>query len=131
VPTLTRTTVYVATKDDTQVFASANAIPAQLRHRLLISTRGMNSATILIADRGGREEIRKILSGEPSPLRGRLRGDYFRALAEKQTPSQEAAVVKPPAVTSERESSAKWRWLTELALPGAVGIGLWLLFTLR
>ncbi|MEI9974556.1 MAG: hypothetical protein WDO73_22430 [Ignavibacteriota bacterium] len=70
-----------------RVYRSVDEVPARLRSRLLKTTNGANSATILIADRKGRKEIDKamrrlpatsqrrvvhsMLSGEPSvdPLR--------------------------------------------------------------
>jgi hypothetical protein len=67
------TTIFISRGADTWVYDSPEAIPSGLRKELLQSTRGMNSATILIADRGGREEIRKLLEGEASALDEGLR----------------------------------------------------------
>ncbi len=122
--TIKRTTVFIAIGDRTQVFRSPDDIPTPLKKQLAESTRGMNSATILIADRGGREEIRKILNGEPSPLKSRLRADFLkRSIGER-------SVAAAPVV---RNSWRDWRWRqwAELLLPGAVGLGLWLLFALK
>jgi hypothetical protein len=125
--TIKRTTVYISIGDKTEVFSSPEDIPAPLRKQLADSTHGMNSATILIADRGGRAEIRKILNGEPSPLKSRLRSDFLkRSLGEAQP------VAKPDSAAMRR-SIRYWnmRQWAELLLPGAVGLGLWLLFTLK
>ncbi len=65
-------TIFIATSEGTQVYRSLDEIPQPLRRKLLQTTRGMNSATILIADRGGREELVRALQGEPSQLRFRL-----------------------------------------------------------
>jgi hypothetical protein len=122
--TIKRTTVFIAMGDRTQVFRSPDDIPTPLKKQLAESTRGMNSATILIADRGGREEIRKILNGEPSPLKSRLRADFLkRSIGER-------SVAAAPKV---RNTWRDWRWRqwAELLLPGAVGLGLWLLFALK
>lgn len=122
--TIKRTTVFIAMGDRTQVFRSPDDIPTPLKKQLAESTRGMNSATILIADRGGREEIRKILNGEPSPLKSRLRADFLkRSVGER-------SVAAAPKV---RNTWRDWRWRqwAELLLPGAVGLGLWLLFALK
>lgn len=111
--------------EKTQVFRSPEEIPDALRKQLVASTRGMNSATILIADRGGRAEIRKILNGEPSPLKSRLRADFLkRGLGDKGAASNEPA-------GSHHLSWRDWNWRqwAELVLPGMVGLGLWLLFT--
>ncbi len=109
-----------------QVFRSPEEIPAPLRKQLIQSTRGMNSATILIADRGGREEIRKILNGQPSALKSRLRADFLR-----RSLGGDSAPAPAPAVTRHEISWRDWNWRqwAELLLPGAVGLGLWLLFS--
>ncbi len=46
-------------------------MPAGLRTRLLKSTNGANSATILIADRRGRQEIAKAMRNMPGPVQRR------------------------------------------------------------
>lgn len=106
----------------TQVFRYPEEIPSPLRKKLIHSTRGMNSATILIADRGGRAEIRKILNGQPSPLKSRLRADFLRrSIGEPEKTS----LPSPP-----RFLLHNWRVgrLSDLLLPGLVALGLWLLF---
>jgi len=124
--TIKRTTVYISMGDKTQVFRSPEDIPTALRKQLVASTRGMNSATIMIADRGGRAEIRKILNGEPSPLKSRLRADFLRrSLGGETTPVKEAAA--STRVVSWRQWS--WQQWGELLMPGLVGLGLWFLFT--
>lgn len=125
--TIKRTTVYISMGNKTQVFRSPDEIPGPLRKQLIHSTRGMNSATILIADRGGREEIRKILNGQPSALKSRLRADFLRRSIGEPAPAPEQAVAQHDV--SWRDW--KWRQWAELLLPGAVGLGLWLLFTWR
>ncbi|MFO0281269.1 MAG: hypothetical protein ACK532_05060, partial [Acidobacteriota bacterium] len=123
--TIRRTTIYIAMGGRTQVFPSPDQIPTPLRKQLIQSTRGMNSATILIADRGGREEIRKILTGQPSALRSRLRADFLRrSVGEADTSA--AAVPSRNRLTWRSWSYRQW---AELILPGAVGLGLWLLFS--
>jgi hypothetical protein len=47
-------------------------VPARLRQRLLKTTNGANSATILIADRKGRKEIDKAMRKLPGPSQRRL-----------------------------------------------------------
>jgi hypothetical protein len=44
-------------------------VPPKLRRKLTESTNGINSATILIADRNGRDELMKAIQGRPSSLR--------------------------------------------------------------
>jgi hypothetical protein len=47
-------------------------VPTRLRTKLLKSTNGANSATILIADRRGRREIAKAMRSLPGPAPRRL-----------------------------------------------------------
>jgi hypothetical protein len=53
--------VLIAAGGERQVYPSVSAVPAGLRKTLQDSTSGANSATILIADRRGKEEIAKAL----------------------------------------------------------------------
>ncbi len=48
-------------------------VPPQLRSRLLKTTNGANSATILIADRRGRKEIARAMRKLPASTQRRLR----------------------------------------------------------
>jgi hypothetical protein len=53
--------VLIAAGGERQVYRSVNDVPANLRKMLQDTTSGANSATILIADRRGKEEIAKAL----------------------------------------------------------------------
>ena len=64
-------TVLISTSGSDQVFRSVEEVPAGLRTRLLKSTNGANSATILIADRRGRQEIAKAMRNLPGPVQKR------------------------------------------------------------
>jgi hypothetical protein len=57
-------------------------VPARLRNRLLKTTNGANSATILIADRKGRKEIDKAMRKLPGPAQRRL----VRSILGEETP---------------------------------------------
>jgi hypothetical protein len=61
----------ISTSGTDQVFRSVDEVPAGLRTRLLKSTNGANSATILIADRRGRQEIAKAMRNLPGPVQRR------------------------------------------------------------
>ena len=65
-------TVLISTFGADLVFRSVDEVPARLRTRLLKSTNGSNSATILIADRRGRKEIAKAMRSIPGPAQRRL-----------------------------------------------------------
>jgi hypothetical protein len=70
--TVKTSTIFIAKGGKTRVYHSVNDVPPRLRKQLEDSTNGFNSATILIADRRGREEIVRALNGLPSGLRSRL-----------------------------------------------------------
>jgi hypothetical protein len=60
-------TVLISAGDVEGVYRSVQEVPEPLRNRLLRSTNGANSATILIADRKGREEIARVMRQTPAP----------------------------------------------------------------
>ena len=109
-------TIFIATGDETRVYRSVREVPATLRKKLQQSTNGINSATILIADRRGREELTRALQGVPSNVHSRLAGTIRRHSTFEDS--------KPP----------RWRtvafWL-ELLLPVAAGASLWFLISPR
>jgi len=110
-------TIMIATKGKTRVYQSVEEVPEAIREKLLETTRGMNSATILIADKGGRQEILKAMR-QPRPDR------YSRLL------SGLTAHKKIPASTR-----AKWLVLLPIAgrifLVSCLGYVLWVLAALR
>jgi hypothetical protein len=54
------------------VYRSVDEVPVALRNKLLKSTIGQNSATILIADRRGRAEVAKAVRALPGTTQKRL-----------------------------------------------------------
>ncbi len=64
--TIRQSTILIASGDRTSVYSSLDQVPAGLKRKLMNSTSGSNSATILLADRAGREEIVRALRGMPS-----------------------------------------------------------------
>lgn len=108
-------TIFIATSDETHVYRSVGEVPPHLRRRLEQSTSGSNSATILIADKRGREELVRALQGLPSEVQSRL-ATTLRANQRRQSPIG---------------SRSKWHthlrlWL-EILAPVAVGFTVWLL----
>ena len=84
--TLKTSTIFIAKGGETRVYRSVAEIPQALRQQLEECTNGFNSATILIADRRGREEIRRALSGMPSTLRTRLSSSLESESQDKEQP---------------------------------------------
>jgi hypothetical protein len=121
--TVKTSTIFIAKGGKTQVFRSVSEVPPRLRKELEESTNSFNSATILIADRRGREEILRALNGLPSGLRTRLASSLTTKPVE--TPTFRPSLAKSQAVAFLRRNWA------EILLPGAVGLVVWLAFNYR
>ncbi len=65
-------TVLISTERADRVYRSVDEVPVRLRNRLLKTTNGANSATILIADRKGRKEIDKAMRKLPATQQRRM-----------------------------------------------------------
>ena len=116
--TLKSSTIFISVGNKTEVYRSVNDVPAPLRKKLEQSTNSINSATILIADRKGKEEIVRAIRGLPSSLRSRLTHS-LRSEAHKES----------------RATAGRWTLLwqdwAEILLPAAIGVAVWLLFTTK
>ena len=113
--TVKSSTIFISVGDKTAVYRSVEEVPPSLRKKLEQSTNGINSATILIADRRGREEIVRAIRGLPSGVRSR-----FATSLRKET---EGRLGKRLRIV--------WRNWAEILLPGAIGLLVWLLFSMK
>ena len=122
--TVKTSTIFIAKRGETQVYRSVGEIPDRLRKELEESTNSFNSATILIADRRGREEIVKALNGLPSNLRSRL------ANSLSPHPEAEQNSAAPESKTAPVLHFLRRNWL-EITLPTAVALIVWAAFNFR
>ncbi len=110
-------TIMIAAGGKTLVYHSLDEIPDDLREQLLETTQGVHSATILIADKLGRDKILRSMRQAETGREGKLAS----ALVEQRR--------SLPAHVP--------RWMATLALAGRVllvgslGYVLWILATLR
>ena len=133
--TIRQSTILIAAGRRTRVYSSLEQVPAGLKRQLIDSTSGSNSATILLADRAGREEIVRALRGMPSHVQSRLfspKLPWTEAFARKQArpaPSVPVTPAEPVSFNSKLAAALRWaraHW-PELLLPVGVAIGLWAL----
>lgn len=103
-------TILVAVGDRVQAYSSVEDLPPELRKRLLESTSGRETATLLIADRAGREAV-------------------LRTLREKARERRQGAGRRPQPLG--RALAAWVRTWGAILLAGAAGLGVWLLATYR
>jgi hypothetical protein len=121
--TIRQSTIFISEGRSTEVYSSIDEVPAELRRRLLESTSGLNSATIVIADRAGREQIVRALKGMPSDVRPRMVAKRF-PWTEAFERKHDAPIPPAPTFTERAMNSVDWakaHWV-ELALPAAVMI---------
>jgi hypothetical protein len=112
-------TIFIATDDEIRVYRSVREVPPALRRRLEESTSGANSATILIADKRGREELVRALQGLPSEVQSRL-ASTLRANQKRQ------AAMGPKL--KRRKQVRLW---LEILAPVAVGFTVWFLTSMK
>lgn len=118
--TLKTSTIFISIGGKTRVYRSVDDVPAPLRKKLEQSTNGLNSATILIADRRGRQEIARAIRGLPSNVR---------------PPQLKTRPAEPPAPAPARPWYRVLHFLrlhwAELLVPPALGAAVWLLYAFR
>jgi hypothetical protein len=65
-------TILISAGETRTIYRSVEDVPDPLKRQLLRSTNGLNSATIVIADRQGRKEIAKAIRSLPAAERREL-----------------------------------------------------------
>jgi hypothetical protein len=126
--TLKTSTIFISKGERTRVYRSVGEIPQGLRQELEASTNGFNSATILIADRRGREEVRRALKGMPSALRNR----FAPSLAPETTLTEASPAALPePEEAIVPEVSLLGRLWVRLTIASAVALASWAIYSLR
>jgi hypothetical protein len=107
---LKTSTILISADDTESVYRSVREVPEPLRKKLLRSTNGLNSRTILIADRRGEQQIARALNNLPT------------ASAE-MPPLSRPAPATLPKLTAARAAG--------ILLAGATGVVAWLLLFRR
>jgi len=113
--TLKSSTIFISVGDKTRVYRSVEDVPPPLRKKLEQSTNGIHSATILIADRRGREEILRAIRGG-SNLKTRLTSSFG---------SEKVAIAPGQRALRLLRSSV------EFVVPATMGLLTYLLFSLK
>ena len=108
---LKTSTILISADDVDGVYRSMQDVPEPLRKKLLRTTNSVNSRTILIADRRGRQEIAKALKKLPGSAQRRLSNSLLTGNA-------------PPALPKITIAQA-----VGILLAGATGLLAWLILT--
>ena len=109
--TLKTSTIFVAAGQHMQVYRSVDDMPVSLRQKLEKITNSSNSATILIADRKGKEELVRAIQGLPSSIPLRVTEEARRKREQRET----------------LDKARAQRYWMEIGLIGILVILLWLL----
>jgi len=119
--TVKTSTIFVSEGKRTQVFRSLDEMPVDMRRRLEKTTSGMHAATILIADRRGRDEIARAMNGQPSEYQSKIAAQVS---GQRKASEREELF----AETARRIIFSKW---VRYGVPVAIGVSIWLLFQIR
>lgn len=106
--------ILIAAGETVQVFRSLEEVPPPLRARLLESTQGCDSATLVIADRGGREQLARAMKGLPT----QAPPGVAQLLHQREASRAAAAEAKGP-----------WRYWVEVLLVASLALLAWDLFS--
>ncbi len=119
IKTFRTSTILISTDGQTRMYKSRSEMPVETRQEMQRTLNSSMAATILIADQRGREEILKLLRGEPSALRSNSGSIRRKLRPEAPAPSR---VLVPVWLRS------RWvRALIAFVLPAAIGAGFYAL----
>lgn len=105
-------TIFIASGASTRVYHALSDVPAPLRRKLEKSTKGSQSATILIADRRGREELVRALQTGP-----------------KRQPERTPAAALPAIARKTLRNRLHLRNSLAVLIPVLLGMLMWLFFS--
>jgi hypothetical protein len=114
--TIKTSTILVGLKTRTDGSHSLMEVAPRLRKKLIESTSGSNSGTIVIADRGGRDEIVRSVRGLPSGVQARAGAIVASRRLQK--------------VSTKRISEVRRVW-PELLLLLLLALVIWVVFTIH
>ncbi len=103
---LRTTVVWIARGRKTDVYRSPSDVPPEARRKLTKAVNAPDAVSIVIADDGGREELGRVVLGEPSRLPNRLQQNVERWFGK------------------QRRLLGWWVW-AEISAIGALGLALW------
>ncbi len=115
-------TILISTGSQLRSFRSLSEVPEEMRQRLIQSTSGPYSATLLIADEAGRQEVLRSLRGQPSAVESRWMRSFPGGTRTKPNSDIPTLAAAPPE---------RWRRPAEIALLIGIGLCLWLLAAWR
>ena len=90
--------VMISADGEDRFFHSVQEVPERLRKRLMDSTAGDNSGTIVIADRAGKEQLTQALARRESARQARSSADL--SLPETELPPIEASGQEEPSTVA-------------------------------
>ncbi|MDX2153931.1 MAG: hypothetical protein SFV54_24535 [Bryobacteraceae bacterium] len=82
--TFRTSTIFIGAGNETKVYRRLEEVPPQLRKKLIATTNGRNSATILIADRKGRRELARAVRSLPAAHPAAAAPSLLRAAASRR-----------------------------------------------
>ena len=113
VAVLKTSTILISVDDADSIYRSLDDVPEPLRGRLLKSTNSLNSRTILIADRGGRQEIARALRKLTGRSRRKLAGSLISGNADASPSAPRLSIAQTVG----------------MLLAGGMGLLAWLILT--